>query len=177
MAYISSEEVKKVREAIKKEFPEYKWSITKEHYTSIIIALMEADFEVKDDEKYINEHHLDDHKNESIKRIFLKVKEILFATVKYHNNSDAMTDYFDVAYYYDFQIGKWNKPYRRVKMKKDKPSTLSICCNAPVRIEGKTTHYFVCEKCGKACDTHFNIKGYEQVRVHQGNHYPEDKIK
>jgi hypothetical protein len=29
----------------------------------------------------------------------------------YYNNSDAMTDYFDTAYYYDINIGKWNKPY------------------------------------------------------------------
>jgi hypothetical protein len=29
----------------------------------------------------------------------------------YYNNSDAQIDYFDTAYYYDINIGKWNKPY------------------------------------------------------------------
>jgi hypothetical protein len=29
----------------------------------------------------------------------------------YYNNSDASIDYFDTAYYYDINIGKWNKPY------------------------------------------------------------------
>jgi hypothetical protein len=29
----------------------------------------------------------------------------------YYDNSDAMTDYFDTAYYYGINIGKWNKPY------------------------------------------------------------------
>ena len=28
-----------------------------------------------------------------------------------HNNSDIMTDYFDVGWYVDINIGKWNKPY------------------------------------------------------------------
>jgi hypothetical protein len=29
----------------------------------------------------------------------------------YYYNSDAMTDYFDTAYYYYINVGKWNKPY------------------------------------------------------------------
>jgi hypothetical protein len=28
-----------------------------------------------------------------------------------HDNSDAQTDYFDVGWYVDVNIGKWNKPY------------------------------------------------------------------
>ena len=31
-------------------------------------------------------------------------------TANYYDNSDAMTDYFDTAYYVDVKIGKWNKP-------------------------------------------------------------------
>jgi len=33
----------------------------------------------------------------------------------YYNNSNAMIDYFDTAYYYDINIGKWNKPYELTK--------------------------------------------------------------
>lgn len=29
-----------------------------------------------------------------------------------HNNSDPMTDYFDVGWYLSFEIGRWNKPCR-----------------------------------------------------------------
>jgi hypothetical protein len=28
-----------------------------------------------------------------------------------HDNSDTMTDYFDVGWYVDVNIGKWNRPY------------------------------------------------------------------
>jgi len=31
-----------------------------------------------------------------------------------YDNSDSMTDYFDVNFYLDLHIGKWNKPYQRV---------------------------------------------------------------
>ena len=32
-----------------------------------------------------------------------------------HDNSDPMTDYFDVGWYISVNIGKWNKPYQLVK--------------------------------------------------------------
>ena len=30
---------------------------------------------------------------------------------EYYDNSDAMIDYFDTAFYTNISIGKWNKPY------------------------------------------------------------------
>lgn len=38
----------------------------------------------------------------------------LFAAAKgteWYDRSDAMTDYFDTAYYIDVNVGSWNKPY------------------------------------------------------------------
>jgi len=32
-----------------------------------------------------------------------------------HDNSDVQTDYFDVGWYIDVNIGKWNAPYALVK--------------------------------------------------------------
>ena len=31
-----------------------------------------------------------------------------------HDNSDPQTDYFDIGWYIDINIGKWNKPYELV---------------------------------------------------------------
>ena len=33
----------------------------------------------------------------------------------YYDNSDAQIDYFDTAYYFDVNVGKWNKPYNLTK--------------------------------------------------------------
>jgi hypothetical protein len=32
-----------------------------------------------------------------------------------HDRSDIQTDYFDVGWYIDINVGKWNKPYRLTK--------------------------------------------------------------
>ena len=29
---------------------------------------------------------------------------------------------------------------------------LSNCCNAPMRVEGRTTKYYVCTRCQRSCD-------------------------
>ncbi len=34
----------------------------------------------------------------------------------------------------------------------DKIFKRSKCCNASVRVEGKVTKYYVCNKCNKPCD-------------------------
>lgn len=33
------------------------------------------------------------------------------AAIKNHDNSDPMTDYFDVGWYLDINVGRWNKPF------------------------------------------------------------------
>ncbi len=33
-----------------------------------------------------------------------------------HNNSDIMTDYFDVGFYIDVNIGQWDKPYQLLEL-------------------------------------------------------------
>jgi hypothetical protein len=32
----------------------------------------------------------------------------------WYDNSDAMIDYFDTAYYVDINVGQWNKEYQVV---------------------------------------------------------------
>ena len=43
----------------------------------------------------------------------IRLEQLLKAMkgTKWYNKSDAMVDYFDIAYYMDINIGKWNKPY------------------------------------------------------------------
>ena len=42
MAYISTEEVKHIRNALKAEMPEYKFSVTKDDHHGVRIAFMEG---------------------------------------------------------------------------------------------------------------------------------------
>lgn len=39
------------------------------------------------------------------------------------------------------------------KSKRKRPAGISNCCGAPMRVGGeRTTHFYVCTKCGKSCD-------------------------
>lgn len=61
------------------------------------------------------------HMNSAFDGVALKCLEELRAImyIGNHDNSDAMTDYFDVGWYVTIQIGRWNKPY--IFTKEDKP--------------------------------------------------------
>jgi hypothetical protein len=44
--------------------------------------------------------------------------EILFS-MGYYNNSDSQRDYFDIAYYVDVNIGRYEKPYQLINTEKN----------------------------------------------------------
>jgi len=124
MAYITSEQVKDMRNQIKKAFPAkdgWKWSVTKEHHSSVTAALMQFpsnyDFAIKregndtSDELYtqLNHYYLDTcglGKKEIA--VLKKVNDILHTG--HWDESDSMTDYFHCSHYVSLHIGKWDRP-------------------------------------------------------------------
>ena len=137
MAYISAEDVKHIRVALKKEFPQYKFSVTRDHWLGVNINFMKgprfAEFEyfdrythetkigtLNEDHHQINQYHLEDFYGKENAKVLDKIHSIaLTAPAKnggkvWYNNSDAMIDYFDTAYYVHIEVGKWNKPYEVV---------------------------------------------------------------
>ena len=133
MAYITAEDVNHIRVALKKEFPQYKFSVTRDHWLGVNINFMKgprfAEFESMD--RYtgvwsmenldgyhqINHFHLENFYGEENAKILGKVSEIahtapgLAGGKEYYNNNDIQSDYFDVAYYVSIGVGKWNKQY------------------------------------------------------------------
>jgi hypothetical protein len=60
----------------------------------------------------VNPYHYQSHFS-GVAKNFLK--EILTAMNDgNHDRSDVQTDYFDVGFYVDVNIGKWNKPYQLI---------------------------------------------------------------
>jgi len=132
MAYIDAKDVNHIRVALKKEFPQYKFSVTRDHHLGVMIAFMKgprfAEFETRD--RFTHEmmpdnldgHHQLNHFHthfygEVNAKIIDKVSEIahtapgLAGGKTYYNNNDIQSDYFDVAYYVSIHVGKWNKDY------------------------------------------------------------------
>ena len=136
MAYINAEDVNHIRVALKKEFPQYKFSVTRDHHLGVNINFMKGprfseyeyfdrySGEMKTDNldghHQINHFHLESFYGKENAEILGKIHTIsLTAPAKnggkvWYNNSDAMTDYFDTAYYVHISVGKWNKSYEVV---------------------------------------------------------------
>jgi len=128
-----------IRQQLKAEFPECKFSVVTRHGRNIDIALMEAPFEVfeaGEDGRYrdtrgnpivgyaqLNEYALRDEYNKdkrmtngvTLTRKAWKVMSRVAVIMNEHNfdYSDIQSDYFFVNYYTSVAIGKWDKPFTK----------------------------------------------------------------
>ena len=122
MSYISTEDVKKIRVALKNEFgKKLKFGVRKSpscHSVSVTIKSGTVDFSdiMRNtyDQVQVNHYHLQNYGVH--KSLFEKIVEIIKTapSKKWYNNSDAMIDYFDVAFYFDLNVGDWDNPYKKV---------------------------------------------------------------
>jgi len=60
----------------------------------------------------VNTYHYDKHFSGVAKEFLDKI--MAFMNYGNHDRSDSQSDYFDVGWYVDINIGRWNKPYRHV---------------------------------------------------------------
>jgi|TARA_B110000495_G_C22966152_1_gene566608 hypothetical protein len=111
MAYMSQENKKTLAPAIKSVLKEYnmKGSIGVDNHSTLVVNLKEGhiDFGSKNDS--VNTYWIDSHYT-GIAQQFLNELKTAMMTGN-HNNSDIMTDYFDVGWYIEINVGKWNKEY------------------------------------------------------------------
>ncbi len=114
MAYISTEDIKKIRIALKKTFPEFKFSVRQSHGTGISVTLISGpvDFGLKEDYMQINQYHTEFYKNEDLLKKMLNIIDTAGERQNF-DKSDSMTDYFHVGYYVDLSVGSYNKPFIR----------------------------------------------------------------
>lgn len=122
MAYITSESVKEMRTKIKSLYPSkkgWKFSITRDHYTSVRCSILSAPVELRldtsKDNISVNNFWIESNyegKNDIAKEILLNINSIL--NLNNFDKSDAMTDYFHVGHYVNISIGEWDKPFKLV---------------------------------------------------------------
>ncbi len=132
MAHITADDVKAIRNELKAAFPKWKFSCRKGSGSlSVDVTILQGtvDFSENFQNSYngrkhcqVNPYWIDSHWTSLEARAALnKINEIMHnapgrANVlrKFYDNSDAMTDYFDTAFYTHLQIGGWNKDYELV---------------------------------------------------------------
>jgi hypothetical protein len=59
----------------------------------------------------VNPYWFQDHFTGKAKAFLTEALQAL-KSADWYDESDAQTDYFNIAYYVDLNIGKWNKPYQ-----------------------------------------------------------------
>lgn len=129
MAYMSQEKKAKIATLLKPILAKYgvKGTLAVRNHSTIVLNVKSgkidfienylADGKCQDESfvrRYgsidVNPYWFQDHFTGKAKAFLTEV----FRAMKgadWYDNSDAMTDYFDTAYYVDVNIGKWNKPY------------------------------------------------------------------
>jgi Large polyvalent protein associated domain 29 len=131
---------KMTREFLKKTYPNCKFSVRKEHTSSINVALMSAPFSpfatpdvnvvTGHDARYglddfmknwansiakgyygINHYYINDSKYLTDEAKVMFTNIYKFLKSYNYDDSDIMTDYFDTNFYVNLAIGKWDKPF------------------------------------------------------------------
>lgn len=120
MAYMTTENVKRIRTELKEKYPNIKFSVRNEDHLAVGIAIMASDIDFSDvlegrGHTSIN-HYWIDRNYPTHAELFKGI--ISIANKGNHDNSDLQSDYHDVGWYVHFAIGKWDKAYVRTEGKK-----------------------------------------------------------
>lgn len=111
MAYFNQEMKKVMAPKIKEVLKKYnmKGSLSVRNHSTILLTLKSGKINFPEDHIRVNNYYID-RNFDGVKKDFLnECYNIL--TEGNHNNSDYMTDYFDIGWYVDINIGRWDKPY------------------------------------------------------------------
>ena len=118
MPYIDTKKVKEIRDKVKNEFPEIKFSVRRKHYSSILVALVESAApytkEINGEYVQINHFYIDEHYqyNKQLKAVLSRIDKIMN-----NDNRELVydSDYGSVPHYYtSIHIGKWNEPFKYI---------------------------------------------------------------
>lgn len=122
MAYMDQERKALLAAELKKVMPAgWKYSLAVRNHSTIVLTITEAPFDLmavvvqpssRESGHYqVNNHHpLECFTDECVGEAFKAIVAALNAGN--HDRSDSYTDYYDVGWYVDVQIGRWNKPFR-----------------------------------------------------------------
>ena len=117
MPYLSAEDVKTKRNLIKKAFPAYKFSITREHHSTISVYITEAPINLLTNDEHrgyeqVNHFYIKEHYAETP-----RIRDILSKIYKIAKEGNRIIsedgDYgFIPNFYINISIGKWDKPFK-----------------------------------------------------------------
>lgn len=117
MAFISTEEVKAIRENLKKQFGKsIKFSVRRSHSSTIDIVLVAGNVDFKTSYEQVNQFYVEEHWKHlpQASEVLSKVVEIVNKVKLYEdrNANDPYADYGASNYFLHLSVGAWNRPYQ-----------------------------------------------------------------
>ena len=121
MAYFTQEMKKARTSAIKALCAKYdvKASLSVKHHSTVVLTVKSGKIDFFKDEKnsyakksghiQVNHYYIDSSFSGKAASFLKEAKQIL--NTGNYNNSDIQSDYFDVGFYININIGKWDQPY------------------------------------------------------------------
>jgi hypothetical protein len=136
MAYIKASETRAIKARLVKAFPKFKFSVRNGDNSSVSVTIVSgpvrfdttAEYKEEAARRYpefinvnpekkgpadhiqLNHYYLENYDNsETLKEMYAIIND------GNYNNSDIMTDYFDVGFYVNMSAGAYNKPYEVTK--------------------------------------------------------------
>ena len=112
MAYMNQEKKAKIAAKMKPVLRKYglKGSLSVHNHSSITLTIKSGKLDFGSDYVQVNPYWLESNYSGKVLEALQEIKQALLAA-DYYDRSDAQIDYFDTAYYYNINVGKWNKPY------------------------------------------------------------------
>lgn len=125
MAYMSQENKAKLSVEIAKAMPKgWKWTLAVKHHSTLVLTIRQAPVDLISENlvcasrpepssnRNLNVYHLNGEYADKLLKIFEGIKAAMM--VGNHDNSDSQSDYFDVGWYIDINIGDGDSPFRLV---------------------------------------------------------------
>lgn len=122
MAYMNQEKKARLAPAIKAVLKKYnmKGSIAVSNYSTLVVNIKSGPLDIiadaNRDSQYtvrdylqVNQYSIDSHYTGKVKNFLLELRDAMMDGN--HDRSDIQTDYFDVGWWIDINVGQWNKPY------------------------------------------------------------------
>jgi hypothetical protein len=117
MPYITSDRVKEIRTQLKKEFPQFKLSVTRRHHSSVDIKILSGPLQFDSEHFSVNQYWLEDHYAETNPQAYITFKRMIEIADSGNYITTVDSDYGSIPKFYVWlEVGKWDKPYT-VKLK------------------------------------------------------------
>lgn len=120
MAYITANQTRDIKKRLRSAFPGFKFSVRNRHHMSVSVKILSGPRDFSDlnltnewvshfDPTHFNVNHYHLHNYGPHEGFFRKIAAIV--NEGNYDNSDIMTDYFDVGFYVSISVGSWDRPY------------------------------------------------------------------